>query len=286
MKSTSICLVKSFILNFILSLIKIIFGFIGKSSALIADGIHSFSDLATDLVAILGNIFALKPADKEHPYGHGRLEYLTSVMISFVILFLGFMIIYKSSYVDNSIPSKIVIVVSLFTIISKFLLARYLIKKGKQYNNTILISSGKESSMDVISSIFVLISSILMQFSSKYIIFKYSNFIVTIMIGIFIINTGFSILKNNISSILGEQEDTKKEEFAELINSFEKIVRIDDLSVIKNGPYYQVIGEVSMDDNLTLKEAHDVVNAIEKSIKEKDERAQYINIHVNPVRDK
>lgn len=286
MSKTSICLVNSFVINFILSIVKVIFGFLGKSSALIADGIHSFSDLATDLVAILGNIFALKPADKEHPYGHGRLEYLTSLIISFVILFLGFVIIYKSSSSDNVIPSRIVIIVSLFTIISKFVLARYLVKCGKQYNNAILMSSGRESSMDVISSIFVLLSSVLMQFSNKYSILKYSNLIVTLIIGLFIIKTGFSILKDNISSIIGEQENEKKEEFISIINSFEKILKIDELSVIKNGPYYQIIGEVSMNENLTLKETHDVIDKLEKKIKKQDERAKYINIHVNPVKDK
>ena len=284
MSKTSICLINSLVINFILSICKVIFGFIGKSSALIADGVHSFSDLATDLVAIFGNNFALKPADKEHPYGHGRLEYLTSLMISFVILFLGFMIIYKTSYTNNSIPSKIVIIVSLFTIISKYILAKYLIKKGKQYNNTILISSGKESSMDVISSIFVLISSILMQFSSEYIILKYSNFVVTIFIGIFIINTGFSILKDSISSILGEQENEKKDEFIKIIQKEEKIIKIDELSVIKNGPYYQVIGEVSMDETLTLKESHRIVDKLERKIKKCDDKARYINIHVNPIK--
>lgn len=286
MNSTSICLVNSFVINFVLSIVKVIFGFIGKSSALIADGIHSFSDLVTDLVALLGNIFALKPADEKHPYGHGRLEYLTSLIISLVVMSLGFVIIYKSNSNDYTIPNKIVIIVSIFTIISKFVLATYLVKCGKKYKNAILISSGKESSMDVISSMFVLLSSILMQFSNEYSILKYSNLVVTIMIGLFIIKTGFNILKDNISSILGEQENEKKKEFIEIINSFDKIIRVDELAVIKNGPYYQIIGEVSMNENLTLKETHDVIDKLEKKIKKNDVKAKYINIHVNPIKDK
>ena len=106
------------------------------------------------------------------------------------------------------------------------------------------------------------------------------------MIGLFIIKTGFNILKDNISSILGEQENEKKKEFIEIINSFDKIIRVDELAVIKNGPYYQIIGEVSMNENLTLKETHDVIDKLEKKIKKNDVKAKYINIHVNPIKDK
>ena len=79
----------SIITNIFLSIVKIITGLIGKSSALIADGIHSFSDLSTDFIAIIGNYLSRKPADEKHPYGHGKIEYITSIIISLVILFLG-----------------------------------------------------------------------------------------------------------------------------------------------------------------------------------------------------
>ena len=83
----------SFITNFLLSCFKIINGFILKSSALIADGIHSFSDLVTDIVAIVGDKFANKPKDSDHPYGHGNAEYLTSFIIGLMIIFMGLILI-------------------------------------------------------------------------------------------------------------------------------------------------------------------------------------------------
>ena len=159
-------LLKSFGTNLFLSIIKVVFGFVGKSSALVADGLHSFSDLATDAVALFGTHYSMKPADDEHPYGHGRFEYLTCLIIGIVVLFLGYEIIVSAFNNENVIPSKLVILISLFTIIVKHILASYLINIGNDINNQILISSGKESRMDVVSSLFVLISSILMQFSS------------------------------------------------------------------------------------------------------------------------
>jgi len=138
----------SFITNFLLSCFKVINGFILKSSALIADGIHSFSDLITDVVAIIGDKFANKPNDSEHPYGHGNAEYLTSFIIGLMIIFMGLILTKETIYQDVTIPSCLVAVVSLITIVCKYFLASFLMKKGKLYNNNILIASGKESKTD------------------------------------------------------------------------------------------------------------------------------------------
>lgn len=285
MNITSMALIKSFSVNLFLSIIKVITGWFGKSSALIADGIHSFSDLMTDFVAIFGNRYAMKPADKEHPFGHGKIEYLTCLFIGIVVLVLGFEIINSAFKGEIIIPSKLVIAVSTITIFIKFILSSYLIKVGKKHSNAILIASGKESSMDVISSIFVLLSSILMQFSREFTLLKYSNLIATILVGILIIKTGFNVIKDNISSILGEQEnDVNINKIIEILNKEEKIKKVDNFNVIKNGPYLQITGEVSMDENLTLKEVHNVIEAVEEKIKKQDERAKYINIHVNPAK--
>ena len=113
----------SIITNTFLSLIKIIIGFICKSSALLADGVHSFSDLLTDFFAIIGNIMAKKPADEKHPYGHGKIEYLTSIGISMVVIILGLTIINNSMHSKVVMTSLIVSIVSLITITLKYLLS-------------------------------------------------------------------------------------------------------------------------------------------------------------------
>ena len=107
MRKENKVMLTSMIVNSFLSIIKIIVGLIGKSSALIADGIHSFSDLFTDVFAIFGNLLSRKPADEKHPFGHGKLEYLTSIGIGLVILFVGFSIIYNSYNTKIIIPSEI-----------------------------------------------------------------------------------------------------------------------------------------------------------------------------------
>ena len=270
--------------NALLAVLKVITGFLFKSSALIADGIHSFSDLITDIFAIIGNKLALKPADKEHPYGHGKIEYLTSIVIGFIILGIGFEVIYSSLHSTIVIPSILVFIVSIITIILKLLLSEYIINKGKQFKNNILIASGKESRMDVISSIVVLVSIISMNLSKYYSVLKYSDKVASIFVGILIIYAGFSVIKENASTLLGKQEDDE-----EYLHNLRKIVlknssisHIESLYLLKFGSVYELCLTVSMDGNIKLKKAHEMMDVLEKEIKLFDERIKYINIHMEP----
>ena len=283
MKITKVLLVSS-ITNIFLSIIKILFGFIGKCNALVADGIHSLSDLSTDFVAIFGNHLSLKPADNKHPFGHGKTEYLTSMIIGIVIIILGLSLIYNIFNKEIIIPDLIMILVSLFTIISKLLLSNYIYKKGVEYSNNILIASGKESRADVYSSIFVLLSIVLMQFSNEVNILKYADMFSTIIIALFIIKTGFNILKDNIGILLEEQVLDKKylKEIKSIITSFDEIVEIKDLYVLRYGPYYKLVSNVIMKD-LLLTDAHNVIDEIENKLKEKDNRIKYVFIHMEPI---
>ncbi len=270
--------------NLFLSIFKIISGFLFKSSSLIADGMHSLSDLITDFFAIIGNLIARKPADYEHPYGHGKIEYLTSLVIGFIILIVGFSVIYSSVNKDVVIANKIVVVVSLITIILKYLLSNYIIKKGIKYKNNILIASGKESKTDIISSLVVLVSSILIQFSNSIEILKYSDIVASIIVGIFILNVGFSVIKENISIILGEQETNSiyLEKLKNLIKKNDGIIDISKCIVLKFGYAYNLSLTILMDSNLTFLKAHEIVDEIEKKIKEFDEHIVYINTHMEP----
>lgn len=269
----------SFITNFLLSCFKIINGFILKSSALIADGIHSFSDLITDIVAIIGDKFANKPKDSDHPYGHGNAEYLTSFIIGLMIILMGIVLIKETMQQVVTIPSYLVAIVSLITIVCKYFLASFLIKKGEFYNNNILIASGKESKTDVISSIVVFLSSILILFRNYLDILKYSDKIAGIIVGIFILVTGFKIVKENTEMILGKKADDTI--LRNKLLTIPNILNIDDIIMIKHGPYYKAYVEVTMNIKL-LKKAHDMAHNIENEIKNELTNIKYINIHVNP----
>lgn len=288
MKKVSVIMGISFLTNSLLSFLKILLGFIFKSGALIADGVHSFSDLVTDVVAIIGSIFSNKPADDKHPYGHGRLEYLTSFFIGLIILGLGFSVVASSINKQIVVPSILVSVVCIFTIISKLFLALFLINRGKILKNNILISSGKESSTDVLSSIVVLLSSILIQFSDKFSFLKYADMVATIIVGIFIIRVGFLILKDNISILIGECETDENtlNELKKIILNFEDVKQIDKFELLKYGSYYKLITEISINGDLSFYDAHSIVHDIENKIKKINDKIKYVIVHPNPYMEK
>ena len=275
-------MIVSLITNLFLSIIKVVFGIIGKCNSLISDGIHSFSDLSTDLVAIIGDNLSKKDSDKEHPFGHGKIEYITSCSIGIVIIFLGFSLIKSIFNKEIIIPNIYMIYISLVTIISKYILAYYIYKQGKKINNNILISSAKESKTDVYSSIVVLISIILMQFSDIYSIFKYADIIASIFVSLLIIRTGYIVLKENISLLLEKQIDDE-----ELINKvkntilkYEEVLEIKEIYIIKYGSSYKINCNIIMSKDITLGNAHKVIDKIERQL-EKD-KIKYSFFHMEP----
>lgn len=273
--------------NIFLAVLKIVSGFLFSSMALIADGIHSFSDLITDFFALVGSYFAQKPADIEHPFGHGNLEYLTSLGIGLMVLVVGIGVIYNSITGSLQVPDTIVILVSIFTIIAKLLLSTYILKKGNKYHNSILISSGKESRSDVISSIVVLLSSILIQFGEKIHIFLYAEKIAAVIVGLFIFFVGFGIMKDNVSILLGKQEENEDymNRLKNLVKNEEGIVEVKDMVLLRYGPVSTLNLIIIMDGNISLLEAHSKADILEEKIKKFSHYVQYIHIHIEPYEE-
>ena len=284
MEKVTKVLVKSLIVNILLTLTKFVFGLIYKSKVLVADGIHSLSDLATDIVSIYGSKLSLKPADTEHPYGHGKIEYLTSIVIGAVILALALSLLGNSLNAKNTIASNMVLYVTIFTILAKYLISRYILSKGVKYKSNLLIASGKESRSDVISSAIVIITYFLSKLSSYSKIFLYSDTIGTFIIGLIILKTAYRILKENIVSILGEieQDEEYLDKIREIILENSEVVNIEELNIIKYGHYYQANITINMDSNVTLEDACLVSDRIKKKLINKKTRISYAKISINP----
>lgn len=284
MEKVTKVLVKSLIVNILLTLTKFVFGIIYKSKVLVADGIHSLSDLATDIVSIYGSKLSLKPADTEHPYGHGKIEYLTSIVIGAVILALALSLLGNSLNAKNTIASNMVLYVTIFTILAKYLISRYILSKGVKYKSNLLIASGKESRSDVISSAIVIVTYFLSKLSSYSKIFLYSDTIGTFIIGLIILKTAYRILKENIVSILGEieQDEEYLDKIREIILENSEVVNIEELNIIKYGHYYQANITINMDSDVTLEDACLVSDRIKKKLINKKTRISYAKISINP----
>ncbi len=277
----------SLITNIFLAIFKIIFGFLGASGALIADGMHSLSDMITDIFAGIGNIISKKPADYEHPFGHGNAEYLTCLVIGTIIGIMGINIIHEAITKKPATPSAYVAIISLITIVAKLILSNYILKKGKEFNSNILISSGKESKADVISSLVVLSSVLLSKLSNIDKIFSYSDKAAMILVSILILKIAYDIIKENLSNLLGKRiEDEKYIKYInKIIKKHEEIIRVDSLIIVKFGSYKKIDCEVSMNEKMRLKKVHDIIDHIEKEIKTKDETVSNIIVHPNPYKE-
>lgn len=283
MSNVTKVLIHSFITNIFLSLIKIVSGIVGASGALIADGVHSLSDTLTDVFAILGHKLSMKPADKEHPFGHGKMEYITCIVIGLVIMGMGFTIIYNGIFDKPVVPNILTAIIGIIVILAKLILSRYILNRGKKYDSNILIASGKESLTDVISSVVVLISILLSQLNG---IFVYADTFAMVIIGILILKIAYNILSENFSSLLGKQvtDCNYIKSLEEIIYKEPEVKGIDTLIILKYGPIYQLNLEVSMDENIVLKDAHDVLDKIEDNLKKRDSKIVHIIIHVSPYK--
>lgn len=282
MKRASKVLLTSFFANLFLSFAKIIAGFLGTSQSLIADGLHSFSDLATDIVALIGNKFASRPADIEHPLGHGRLEYITSMFIALVIVGLGITLMKESIFSERQIPDFHIVYIIILTIIVKFCLAHYVLKSGKQSKNQILISSGKESFTDVFSSLLVLFIVILSQFQNQLSLLAYLDKVGGVGIGFVILLTGAVLLKENISILIGQCE-RDPELMNQMKNNLKQLMiegNIQDVVLMKYGPYYQANITIEMQEDTSLKEYQANITKIKTMIQRQFGNIPYINVQV------
>lgn len=286
MKNVVQSMIVSIVVNFILIVIKLVVGIISNYKSLVADAVHSFSDMSTDLVAIFGQWLAVKKADDKHPYGHGKIEYITSIIIGGFILALGIGLI-NSTITGNIAPSKytnIALIVVIITIILKYGLAKYVYYKGKIDNNSILLASAQENMADVLSSIGVFIT-ITLSMLTKYVpIFKYADKVGGLIISLLIIKTSFNILRDNINAIIGEREQNQNviDKIKNIILSISDVLSIDDLVVMKLGSYYQIILDVGLDSKMTLKDAHNVAHKIEKELIDSNLKIKYVTVHINP----
>ena len=284
MNVVSRVLIKSFITNIFLSITKIIMGMLGHSHAMIADGFNSLSDLSTDIIAIMGSIISNKKSDKEHPYGYGKIEYLTNVIIGILIILMGGLLIINAFNFKYTETQDIIMYVCIITIIVKIWIANYLIEKGRILNNSIIISSGYESIMNVLSSFFVLITIILSKLVNYFEIFKYADFIGTILVSLIIIYTGMNIFVDNTSCILGKMEDDNEyiDKIKRIILSDKRVKKIDKLNVIKYGSYYQVELTVLVSNKLKLIDSYKIQKDLRRKLIGKRHKIHYLEIVVNP----
>jgi cation diffusion facilitator family transporter len=278
---------KSFFVNIFLVIFKLISGFVFNSSALIADGVHSVSDLLSDIFVLLGIRHSVKPADEDHPFGHGKFEYVLSLFLGISIIVIAYNLGKNVILGFNEItviPSYLSLVVILIVVVVKLYLARYLIKRGKELDSEIISASGQESFSDVISSGVVFIG-VISVFAGEFFNIDFltkGDKVSSIIIALFIVRIGIKIIWDAIQSLQGR---TVKKEicevYKEIIEVIDGVLSVDQLDMIAYGPYYQAIVEIQVNADISVKAGHDIAHTVYEKLLE-NEKICHVSVHVNP----
>lgn len=281
-KSGKIASILGILGNLFLLIIKGIVGIITNSQAMIADSINSASDIISSILTFIGNKIASKPRDEDHHLGHGKAEYIYSMLISILIILVA-ITVFKDSLVSLFNPSNYnfsiwYIIVCIVTILVKLGLFLYTNKVAKKYNNLLILANSKDHRNDMIVTFFTLLSGILMYYGINFV-----DSIVGIGISIFILATGIKIFIDSYDVLMDKtmNEDTKKEVLA-IIKKYPDVKKIQHFNATPVGYLFQVSFTIFVDGNLSTFASHDIANKLEKEISALDDIYLTI-IHVNPI---
>ncbi len=268
--------------NTLLAVVKIFMGLAINSIAVTADAVNNLSDIGASVVTIIGFYYAGKPADEEHPFGHGRAEYLSALLLSLMVIFVGLQFL-KSSWERITNPQPIESSLMSMGLLALAILLKVwqsgLYKKvGNKINSKTLIAASLDSLSDVGATSIVLLSLVL----AKFITFPLDGYI-GLMLSVLVIYNGWNIIKDVIDPILGSAPDEEQcKEITDLLLSCDGIRGCHDLIVHNYGAgsiLATVHAEVS--DKLELIEAHEIIDAAEKRIEE--ELGIGVLIHLDPI---
>lgn len=285
--------VLSFLINCILSITKLTVGILGKSGALLADGIHSFSDLVTDVIVFISIKITQKPADNSHNYGHGKVEIVATVMISIALSIAGFSIgkdgvmelIDFAKGVPQESPAGMVLIVAAASFIIKEILFRYTISVGKSMGSEVLIANAMHQRSDAWSSLGVLLGA-----GGAFVLgsgFAYLDSIAQIIVSLFIFRAAYKILVPNIGQLVDAALDKKEiEEIEKILDNNLDIMGYHNMRTRKIGVMYAIDIHVLVEPELNISKAHDISTDIEYKIKERMDKKCLISIHIEPYKFK
>ena len=267
----------SILANMVLAGVKIAVGFISNSSAILAEGTHSFMDIFSSATGYIGIKISRKPEDQKHPYGHYKFEVLAGFFITLILFGTGAGIIYEA-YQKFLNPSLIKIPVlafgiMIFSALVNEIMARLKIHFGKKENSIALLSDGSHSKVDVYASVAVFIGL----FLSKYWVSVDS--LLALFIGLYIIKQSFSLGKEAVDSLLDVSASPEIEEKIKKIAEKEN-VEVDSLKTQKKGSAITANLEITLPNNLKVEEATKISESLREKLMKEVENLSYIAIQI------
>lgn len=270
------------IVNLFLFGVKFSVGMISQSIAVTADAFNNLTDAGSSLVTILGFKLSNMPADEEHPFGHGRIEYLSALIVSAMVMIVGVEFIRSSIeriLNPTSVQFEIIpFVLILFSIIFKIWLSRFNVRIGNKINSSALKASGLDALGDVVTSSTVALSLL----ASKWTNFPIDGYI-GVAVALMILYSGFKLTKETLNPLLGEAPDPKLvTSIKEEVLSYKNIIGVHDLIIHNYGPGKCMCSiHAEVPSNMSIVKIHEIIDAAEKDVSKK--LNIYLVIHMDPI---
>ncbi|MCL6571448.1 MAG: cation diffusion facilitator family transporter [Bacillus sp. (in: Bacteria)] len=278
----------SVISNIILTVGKLIIGSYGKSDAVFADGIHSAADVFASIIVLLVIKIANKPADHEHPYGHGKAEVIVSGIIGILLLLVSIYVVYEGIsgfFHEVETPSFLAMWVAIFSYITKIILYRTSLRVAKQNNSKAIEAIAFDHKADIVASIAaaigVLLSIIGERFDLRFLL--YADKAASIFVAYLIYKIAKELLIEAFDILLERNINTEIiQEYIAIVNGFPEVRRIDRIRARELGHYVVVDLRISIDHFKTIKQGHDLAKSIKRKLTDKYDNVHEVLIHLNP----
>ena len=272
------------VINIVLALLKIISGNIFRSVSLISDGLNSLSDLITNILVIIGLKVGENPEDEEHPFGHGKIESVFSVIIGTFIMITAFDIIKENimglfQMKGEVISSPMPIIITVIVIVIKIFQLLFMKNKTKDYRGALINSLLEDYKADIVISISVLMGILLSRINPVFDVF------VGVSVAIYIMYSGYNLIKDNALILLDSQDEELLESVRKDLSEFDEIENAHDFRMTTSGKNIYLFIDVRMNKSITIDEAHEITNKISKFIKHKYKNIKRVLIHAEPVYD-
>lgn len=283
-KSVKIASILGIIGNIFLLVIKSIIGFVTNSQAMIADAFNSAGDILSSIMTFIGNKIASIPSDEDHNLGHGKAEYIYSMLIS-VIMILTALIVLKDSILSifnhNDFNFSIwLVVVCITTIIVKFILFLYTNKLSKKYNNLLIKANSNDHRNDCVITLFNLISALCTLINIYYL-----DGIVGSLISIWMIITSAKIFKESYNVLMDKSISSEtKQKVYEIIKKHKEIKKVSHFNSTPIGYRYQISLTIYVDGNMSTFKSHKIADKLEREIGKNLEEIYLTVVHVNPIK--
>ncbi|MBI0577512.1 cation transporter [Neobacillus cucumis] len=278
----------SVVSNIVLTLGKIFIGWLGHSDAVFADGIHSAADVFASVIVLLVIKIANKPADKEHPYGHGKAEVIVSEIIGILLFAVALYVVYEGIsgfFHEVETPSYLAMWVAVFSFVAKILLYRSSLKVAEKHRSKAIEAIAFDHKADIVASIAAAIGVLISILGVKFDIhvLLYGDKVASIFVAYLI----FKIAKEMITEafdILLERNINSEilQEYISIISEFPEVRRIDRIRAREHGHYILVDLRISIDHFITIKEGHDLSHSIKQQLMDHFDNIKEVLIHLNP----